>query len=259
MNYFKQKLASTAAVFTKFYAKYETKPVIIKLTEFYIKFERKSLVTRCLFLSALAHAFILFPTAFISPEKFVEQKPVGIEVSLGENFGSQEFRPLDEIDSVAKDKTLQQNPVQTPIANEAPKAELKADKVVKTKPQSTTEIASTMAKQDTSNQTPGIDPKDYLELLQYTVEDLSEVPDGGERLKGVAVLRLEFNRQGFVTRYALKKPTGQPILDQAATAVAARLMHEPFPAAPDGFDKGEPILRYDFLIKYPPKPRVSHS
>ena len=48
-------------------------------------------------------------------------------------------------------------------------------------------------------------PKDYLELLQYTVQERSNVPIGNPNLRGRAVLHLAFNRQGYVLAYTLNK------------------------------------------------------
>jgi TonB family protein len=101
------------------------------------------------------------------------------------------------------------------------------------------------------------DPKvarNYLELLQNTVQQKSNIPAEAAMngISGKAILRLEFNRKGYVVKYSLKKSTGNKILDNAALEVAARLMTEPFPAPPATFYPRQKILKFDFGIDYDP-------
>ena len=96
-----------------------------------------------------------------------------------------------------------------------------------------------------------IQARDYLELLQYTIQQRSSIPrTEGLKLKGQAVLRLSFNRNGQILEYKLIKKTGDFVLDQAAIEVADSLRHHPFPPAPANFDQGQKVLRYDFFVNY---------
>lgn len=95
-------------------------------------------------------------------------------------------------------------------------------------------------------------PADYLELLQYAVQERSVIHNPDPNLKGKAVLRLVFNRRGYVLTYKLKQRTGEAVLDRAAEKLAKNLMDNPLPAAPEDFDRGDDILQYDFLVSYPP-------
>ena len=94
----------------------------------------------------------------------------------------------------------------------------------------------------------------YLELLQSTVQQKSNIPAEAAMngIKGKAVLRLEFNRKGNVTKYSLKTSTGNKMLDNAALAVGARLTKEPFPPAPASFYPNQKLLKFDFGIDYAP-------
>lgn len=96
---------------------------------------------------------------------------------------------------------------------------------------------------------------DYLELLQLTVQETSQIPIQArqEHISGNAILRLTFNRDGYVTRYSLRRPTGHEILDNAAIAVAEKLLTEPFPPMPDEFESGKKVTTYDFPISFKAK------
>ena len=99
-------------------------------------------------------------------------------------------------------------------------------------------------------------PKDYLELLQYAVQERSQIHNIDPNLRGKAVLRLVFNRQGYVLTYKLKQSTGEEILDEAAEKLAKNLMEKPLPPVPASFERGEEILQYDFAVSYPPKAKI---
>mgnify|MGYP000712233536 CR=1 FL=1 len=96
--------------------------------------------------------------------------------------------------------------------------------------------------------------QNYLELLQNTVQQKSSIPAEAamNNISGKAVLRLEFDRKGFVKHYSLKQSTGNKILDAAAMDLGAKLMTEPLPAPPASFFPEQQILKFDFGIDYDP-------
>lgn len=92
----------------------------------------------------------------------------------------------------------------------------------------------------------------YLDLLQFTVQERSSIPAKAvrEQIYGSAMLRLTFDRDGFVQKFKLVKSSGHTILDQEALRVAKSLMTAPFPKAPDSFDEDSKIMTYDFPISF---------
>lgn len=95
----------------------------------------------------------------------------------------------------------------------------------------------------------------YLELLQYTLQENSIIPHQArdEGLQGDAVLRLTFDRKGFVQEYELVAATGFEILDNAALALAQKLMQKPLPPMPRSFERGKDRATYDFPISFRPE------
>ncbi|PIR31573.1 MAG: hypothetical protein COV36_08150 [Alphaproteobacteria bacterium CG11_big_fil_rev_8_21_14_0_20_44_7] len=94
----------------------------------------------------------------------------------------------------------------------------------------------------------------YIDLLQLTVQETSRIPKQAreQNLAGNAILRLSFNRRGYVMKYSLIQKTGYNILDRAAIEVARKLTHSPFPPVPQDFDAGAQVLTYDFPISFDP-------
>lgn len=92
----------------------------------------------------------------------------------------------------------------------------------------------------------------YLDLLQVTVQERSAVPleAAEKRQYGRAVLRLSFNRLGYVKKYSIIRSSGYEILDREALRVAQTLTQNPFPPAPQSFDRGRTTLIYDFPISF---------
>lgn len=92
----------------------------------------------------------------------------------------------------------------------------------------------------------------YIDLLRLSVQEKSKIPAEAleKGISGEAVLRLTFDRKGFVQRYALIQNTGSYLLDAAAIEVAKTLMREPFPPVPTDFDRGTDKLIYDFPIAF---------
>lgn len=165
-------------------------------------------------------------TAPILDEKFVNAAPV---------FES-------SFDKKSKDAIPNKSPVGVTSANEenaeaAPETSTVNENVDNTK----TEEAAKAA-------------KDYLSMLQLTVQQKSNIPAEAamNNIYGRAVLRLEFDRKGYVKNFKLKQSTGHEILDNAAISVATKLMSEPFPAPPEDFYPNEKLLKFDFGIDYDP-------
>lgn len=106
-----------------------------------------------------------------------------------------------------------------------------------------------------SNDADAITAPTYLDLLQATVQERSAIPQEAleKQQFAAAVLRLSFNRNGYVQKYRLVKPTGYPALDQEALRVAESLTKKPFPPTPSSFDRGQPLLTYDFPISFDPR------
>jgi len=100
----------------------------------------------------------------------------------------------------------------------------------------------------------GQDSATYLEWLQLTVQETSSIPYQAREqgISGSAVLRLTFDRDGYVHDFRLVKETGNRLLDAAALRVARRLKVEPFPPMPTEFEQGKEIVTYDFPISFSP-------
>lgn len=96
--------------------------------------------------------------------------------------------------------------------------------------------------------------KSYLSRLQNAVQQNSNMPAEAvkKKLRGKAVIRLEFGRDGKIINYSLKEATGQKILDNAALKTAAKLKETSFPPAPEDFYPGSETLTFDFGIDYEP-------
>lgn len=88
----------------------------------------------------------------------------------------------------------------------------------------------------------------YLSLIQNWVQNEAALTPSSA--KGQAVLRLEFNRQGFVTRFQLVKSTGNAALDKAALELAQKLTKTPLPKPSADFYPSENLLRFDFNVDY---------
>jgi len=101
---------------------------------------------------------------------------------------------------------------------------------------------------------PQIEFKEYFDSLQQVIQQSSGIPEEAARkkLKGKAILRLEFDRTGLVRTFSLKKSTGHEILDNAAIAVATKFMTEPLPTPPESLYANEKLLKFDFGIDYDP-------
>ena len=108
--------------------------------------------------------------------------------------------------------------------------------------------------QKNGNSDKGQDSASYLEWLQLTVQETSRIPIQAREqgISGSAVLRLSFDRDGYVHDYRLARATGNRILDAAALRVARKLMFEPFPPMPTDFEQGRGIVTYDFPISFTP-------
>jgi len=101
---------------------------------------------------------------------------------------------------------------------------------------------------------PQIEFREYFDNLQQVVQRSSGIPEEAakKKLKGKAILRLEFDRTGLVKTFSLKKSTGHEMLDNAAIAVATKFMSEPLPIPPEGLYPSEKLLKFDFGIDYDP-------
>ena len=121
---------------------------------------------------------------------------------------------------------------------------VKAEKVIKS------DIAESSTPQATEK-----DNTKYLELLQKTVQQNTNVPAEAAMngISGKAILQLEFNRKGYVTNYTLKQSTGNKILDDAAMQIGVKLMTEPLPEVPADFYPEKKTLKFDFGIDYDSK------
>ena len=104
------------------------------------------------------------------------------------------------------------------------------------------------------NSNKGQESATYLEWLQLTVQEMSQIPIQAreQNISGRAVLRLTFNRAGYVSNYWLVRATGSKLLDAAALRVARRLVTEPFPPMPTEFEQGKQWVTYDFPISFRP-------
>lgn len=104
------------------------------------------------------------------------------------------------------------------------------------------------------NSNSGQDSLTYLEWLQLTVQETSQIPAEAraKKISGDAVLRLTFNRAGYVSSYKLVRKTGSKILDNAALEVGKKLGYQPFPKMPDDFERSNKQVTYDFPISFKP-------
>lgn len=175
-----------------------------------------------------------------------------IEPAAAPKAGAIELQKLSEPQPV-KQPALQQKTAAKP----APKAEAKPSKK-----QQPLKLSAVSADKETApegsqygNSTTGQKTATYLELLQLTVQETSQIPAQARQdgLHANAILRLTFNRKGYVTEYALQRPTGYKILDDAAIAVAQTLKTSPFPPMPDNFEVGKQVATYDFPISFKPE------
>lgn len=263
---------------------FEASKTLKKIAAWLDKYNIKTLLARSFVLSIILHTigFFIYDLAFKPDE--IEATPQMITITFGvdPDKAAQEQQQQVADNSANDTGTAQQSaeeeePAPVPQIAQSPEetSEKQSTELNKTILDAKHKKAEKQVEKKSSKAAPQASPKpetktnggsnygnttapaeiaaaDYLELLQYTVQELNHVPPGIPGLRGVATLRLQFNRKGYVTRYVLYKPTGEKILDDAATNVAKRLMKEPFPPAPKDFDAGDRLLTYDFQIKYPP-------
>lgn len=105
-----------------------------------------------------------------------------------------------------------------------------------------------------SNAKDAISAPTYLDLLRVTVQERSAIPYEARQKQryGDAILRLSFNRKGYVLKYSLVRQTNYEILDNAALQVGKSLTLAPFPPVPSDFDRGYSVMTYDFPISFQP-------
>lgn len=198
-----------------------------------------TLFVHMLFFVALA-ATLQGAASISSPPKFIklrlgESEIVADEVFMEKNSDeievqAQAAEPLPEFGEVAEEKAIE------PIAKPQKSASSKVE-------------GSKYGNSDTGQKT-----ATYLELLQLTVQETSKIPSEARAagLSGNAVLRLTFNREGYVRKFKLIQKTGHAVLDEAALDVGAKLSYQPFPPMPDNFEQGRKTATYDFPVSFKP-------
>jgi len=211
----------------------------------------KTLRAKSLTFAITAHllAFFIYDTSFTRPQLF--HQPEFISIAFAVETPPAPPAAITESDyepAAGETAPLEETKPATPVKKSAPAAHKAPVKKLGPKPAFLN--GASYGNSNTSGKTA---TRDYLELLQYNVQEMSEVPAAAKDLKGRAVLRLAFNRQGYVLAWSLKQKTGVKTLDIAAENLAKRLMDSRLPAAPADFDQGDEILQYDFLVSYPPK------
>ncbi len=213
---------------------------------------------RAFCLSFVAHIIALFfyDTSFLTRHLPAQTEFITVAFAI-------ENPPPEETNNVANYETAAGEIPQlmpSPIIAEAPKPVVKKKAVAHKKTTNSSKklgakpkLLNGSANGNSTAATAKPAVKDYLELLQYTVQERSEVHSTDPNLRGKAIIRLVFNRHGYVLTYKLRQKTGIQTLDSAAEKLAKNLMENPLPTVPEDFERGAEILQYDFVVSYPPK------
>jgi protein TonB len=197
-------------------------------------------------------AFLLKLNAVeVEPPHFIQLR-LGSLSAVEEGVISEEIAEQTPPDNLLHIEKKQAEPL--PELGDAEKKLLVEVKEVPKKNISKLQVENEVAGSEYGNSNTGQKSATYLELLQLTVQETSQIPPAARKAKigGNAVLRLTFNRDGYVRDYKLVQKTGYKILDDAALDVAKKLVYQPFPPMPDKFEKGRNKVTYDFPVSFKP-------
>jgi TonB family protein len=167
-----------------------------------------------------------------------------IKISFGGDSGGfrVEYEPVPE-------EVVSAEPAPEVTPQKAKAKQKPAKKILASKPASkVSELAPAAGNASALAEQKNTSEQKYLSLVQNWVQNEAALTPNSA--KGQAVLRLEFNRQGLVTRYQLVKSTGNAALDKAALELAAKFTKAPLPKPDSSFYLNENLLRFDFNVDY---------
>lgn len=177
-----------------------------------------------------------------------------IKLRLGASDGVQDKSFAKESEAVLQKIEKKLLPEIGAVEEDEVPREVLSEQVVAKNPVQKERRSNDVAGSEFGNSDEGQKAATYLELLQLTVQETSQIPSIAreERISGNAVLRLTFNRSGYVIKFKLVQKTGSEILDDAALAVGQQLSRQPFPPMPRDFEAGKGAATYDFPVSFNP-------